>query len=68
MRKQVISFMIIMAFLGCDSKVNYEKALGSDHWELLIDGEGQFFHVIRLKFEDKTLTEIYRHRKYFELP
>ncbi len=25
MRKQVISFMIIMAFLGCDSKVNYEK-------------------------------------------
>ena len=25
MRKQVTFFLIIMAFLGCDSKVNYEK-------------------------------------------
>jgi len=34
----------------------------------LLDGDGEFFNVIRLKLEDKTLTQIYRHRKYFELP
>ncbi len=47
---------------------NFERALESDHWELLLDGEGEFFNVIRLKLEDKTLIQIYRHRKYFELP
>ena len=47
---------------------NFERALKSDYWELLLDGEGEFFNVIRLKLEDKTLTQIYRHRKYFELP
>lgn len=47
---------------------NFERALGSDHWELLLDGDGEFFNVVRLSLEDNTLTQIYRHRKYFELP
>jgi hypothetical protein len=47
---------------------NYERALISDHWELLLDGDGEFFNVIRLKVDGDNLTQIYRHRKYFELP
>ena len=47
---------------------NFDTALKSSHWELLLDGEGEFFNVIRLNSEGNTLTEIYRHRKYFELP
>jgi len=50
------------------TKINYERALLSDHWELLLDGDGEYFNVIRLKVEGNTLNQIYRHRKYFELP
>jgi hypothetical protein len=47
---------------------NFEMALSSDYWELLLDGEGEYLNVIRLKLENNILTQIYRHRKYFELP
>jgi hypothetical protein len=50
------------------TKDNYERALISDHWELLLDGDGEFFNVIKLKVGGDTLTQIHRHRKYFELP
>lgn len=50
------------------TKDNFDIALKSSHWELLLDGEGEFFNIIRLSAEGNTVTEIYRHRKYFELP
>jgi len=50
------------------TKDNYERALISDYWELLLDGDGEFFNVIKLKVDGDTLTQIYRHRKHFELP
>ncbi|MEH6467096.1 MAG: hypothetical protein V7722_05655 [Porticoccus sp.] len=50
------------------TKENFETALSSEFWELLLDGDGEFFNVIRLKSDNNVLTEIYRHRKYFELP
>ena len=50
------------------TKANFEIALRANFWELLLDGDGEFFNVIRLNIENNTLTEIYRHRKYFELP
>ncbi|MGE3482269.1 MAG: hypothetical protein AB7K73_12750 [Gammaproteobacteria bacterium] len=50
------------------TKENFERALISDYWELLLDGDGEYFNVIRLRVENNALTQIYRHRKYFELP
>ncbi len=47
---------------------NFNTALKSNHWELLLDGKGEFFNIIRLRIDSNELTEIYRHRKYFELP
>jgi hypothetical protein len=47
---------------------NFERALISDHWELLLEGDGEFFNVIRLRVDNNSLTQIYRHRKYYELP
>ena len=46
----------------------YSKIEAQNHWTLLLDGEGEFFNVIKLDFNDKKLIRIYRHRKYFELP
>ena len=37
-------------------------------WSLLYDGEGKYFNVLRLKFDNTRLSSIYRHRKHFELP
>ncbi len=47
---------------------NYIKAQNHNNWSLLLDGDNEFFNVIRLKFENNKLSEIYRHRKYFEMP
>ena len=47
---------------------NFTQVKKYGHWELLLDGEGEFSNNIRLIFEDKKLVKIYRHRKYFELP
>lgn len=50
------------------TKENFNTAVSSEFWELLLDGDGEFFNIIQLKYENGVLTEIYRHRKYFELP
>ena len=50
------------------SKENYKEISKYDRWELLLDGEGEFFNTIGLYFQGSALTEIYRHRKYFEAP
>lgn len=55
-----------MAFLPTPE--NYNKAQNHNYWSLLLDGNGEFFNVIKLKFENEKLSEIYRHRKYFEAP
>jgi len=47
---------------------NYKKLEKCDRWELLLDGEGEFFNVIRMEFKHGDLVEIYRHRQYFEFP
>lgn len=39
-----------------------------DHWELLLDGEWEFWNSIDLYFQDGTLIKIHRHRQYFEIP
>ena len=46
----------------------YSKIDPQDRWTLLLDGDGEFFNVIVLSFEENKLIKIYRHRKYFELP
>ncbi|MGI9227243.1 MAG: hypothetical protein ACR2PU_00475 [Gammaproteobacteria bacterium] len=46
----------------------YSKVEVQDRWTLLLDGEGEFFNVIKLSFDEDKLIRIYRHRKYFELP
>ena len=50
------------------TKANFETALKSEFWELLLDGEGEFFNIIKLKVENNKLSRIHRHRKYFEIP
>lgn len=37
-------------------------------WGLQFDGKHEYFNVLKLTFAEKRLTEIHRHRKYFELP
>ena len=46
----------------------YSKIEQQDRWALLLDGDGEFFNVIKLSFNENKLVNIYRHRKYFELP
>ena len=46
----------------------YSKIEQQDRWTLLLDGDNEFFNVIKLSFRENKLIEIYRHRKYFELP
>jgi len=46
----------------------YSKIEQQDRWTLLLDGDGEYFNVIKLSFSEHKLIEIYRHRKYFELP
>ncbi len=50
------------------SPESFKRALSSEHWQILLDGEGEFHNIIRLNIENSALTRIYRHRKYFELP
>ncbi len=39
-----------------------------DQWDVLLDGNDEFFNTVRLIFHNGRLVEIYRHRKNFELP
>ena len=48
--------------------VSFQDIKDFKAWTLLYDGEGEYFNVLRLKFDDVRLASIYRHRKYFELP
>ena len=41
---------------------------GHDRWQVLLDGDGNFFNSTRLIFRDGKLAEIHRHRQHFELP
>jgi len=45
-------------------EAGFESFKLDDNWEFYINGS--FFNVLRLKFCDEKLCEIYRHRKYFE--
>ena len=47
---------------------NFIQIIKHEDWNLLLDGDGEFFNIIRLKFSKDKLNEIYRHRKYFEGP
>lgn len=46
----------------------FEQVSSYDNWDLQLDGQYEFHNIIRLRFESDSLYEIYRHRKYFELP
>ena len=50
------------------TKENFKEISKHDRWDLLLDGEGEYFNIIGLYFQDGVLDQIYRHRKYFELP
>jgi len=50
------------------SSVPLEKINGFESWGLQYDGKHEYFNVLKLKFDESHLIEIYRHRKYFELP
>ena len=45
-----------------------DRLMPHDQWNLQLDGPTEFFNTIRLTFQDGTLVEIHRHRKYLELP
>jgi len=46
--------------------VGYPAFQLKDRWDFYF--EGSYFNSLTLKFCDEKLCEIYRHRKYFELP
>jgi len=50
------------------NSVPLEKIKNFERWGLQYDGKHEYFNVLRLKFNKNNLVEIYRHRKYFELP
>lgn len=41
---------------------------GYDRWTLLVGREQSFFNTIELQFRDGRLSQIHRHRQFFELP
>lgn len=45
-----------------------QKIVPYDQWDLLIDGEAEFWNNIRISFSNEKVFKIYRHRQYFELP
>ena len=47
---------------------SFPTAAKFDSWWLLLDGKGEFFNIIRLRFNNQVLAEIHRHRQHFELP
>lgn len=55
--------MLVPSFLH---DVGYPRFATEDHWSFYF--ENSFFNVLSLKFCGENLCEIYRHRKYFELP
>lgn len=50
------------------TKNNFDKIKKYNRWEILLDGDGEYHNVIRLYYAKNNLNQIYRHRKYFELP
>ena len=44
------------------------KLMQHDKWDLLLNGQWEFFDSIDLYFENDKLVKIYRHRQNFELP
>ena len=50
------------------SSISFQEIKDFKEWTLLYDGEGEYFNVLRLRFDDASLASIYRHRKNFELP
>lgn len=46
----------------------FEQLQKHDRWDVLLDGDGQFFDSVELTFRDNRLVKIYRHRQHFELP
>lgn len=46
--------------------VGYPVFKSKNQWDFYFDGS--YFNTLSLKFCDEKLCEIYRHRKYFELP
>lgn len=46
--------------------VGYPVFKSKNQWDFYIDGS--YFNKLSLRFCDEKLCEIYRHRKYFELP
>ncbi len=47
-------------------EIGFAKFKNLDTWKFYIDGSN--FNTLTLKFCANNLCEIYRHRKYFELP
>jgi len=45
-----------------------DKLAKHDKWDVLLEGQYEFFNSIDLKFEKGSLVEIHRHRQNFELP
>jgi hypothetical protein len=45
-----------------------DKLVAHDQWDVLLDGNGNFFNIVRLTFHNGHLVRIYRHRQNFELP
>ena len=39
-----------------------------DRWDLLLDGQSEFFNSIDLYFVANKVVKIHRHRQHFELP
>jgi hypothetical protein len=46
--------------------VGYPRFATEDRWNFYF--ENSYFNVLSLKFCGEVLCEVYRHRKYFELP
>ena len=50
------------------SSLSASDVAAHDRWLLLYDGRDRFSNSLRLTFKNGKLSEIYRHRQYFELP
>ncbi len=44
------------------------RLISHDKWDLLLNGQWEFFDSIDLYFENNKLVKIHRHRQNFELP
>lgn len=50
------------------AEINLGKLSPHDYWMVLLDGPDEFSDTVGLRFSDGRLTQIHRHRQYFELP